>query len=144
MLSSFNQILQGNCVELMKMVPDGLIPLTLTSPPFDDIRDFDGWLAEFDFEAIATELYRITCDGGVVCWHVQNQIDGGESCTAEEQKLFFRKLGFVAHNTIIIETNCAYLSYGAIGSLKPLAARPLDQHPISLRYFGGDGADLPQ
>ncbi len=103
----FNQIICCDCVEGMRRLPSGLVHLTVTSPPFDGLRDFDGWLTHFIFESIAQGLHRITHDdGGIVCWHVQNQIKkGSETGTAEMQKLYFRDLGFRLHNTIVIETN---------------------------------------
>ncbi len=105
MLMHLNQIVEGDCVELMKQLPDGLIPLTVTSPPFDRLRTYDGWLGHFDFEATAIELFRITSPGGIVCWHVQEQIaDGCESGTASEQRLYFRSVGFCLYGTLILDT----------------------------------------
>jgi len=48
----------GDCLEVMKEIPDGVIDLTVTSPPYDDLRTYNGY--SFDFENIAKELYRIT------------------------------------------------------------------------------------
>ena len=105
MLKNLNQIVLGDCVELMKQLPAGLIPLTVTSPPFDGLRRYDGWVDHFNFEATAIELFRITSPGGIVCWHVQEQIDAGcESGTASEQRLYFRSVGFCLYGTLILDT----------------------------------------
>src|SRR5271167_3572281 len=60
------QLLEGNCVDIMKTLPQGLVDLTVTSPPYDGLRTYKGY--SFDFESVAQELYRITKDGGVVVW----------------------------------------------------------------------------
>ena len=63
-----NKIIYGNCVDVMAAFPDNYIDLTVTSPPYDNLRDYNGYT--FDFEGIAVQLYRITKDGGVVVWVV--------------------------------------------------------------------------
>ena len=57
-----NQIIEGNCVEVMKQFDDNVIDLTLTSPPYDNLRSYKGYV--FPFEEIAQQLYRITKPGG--------------------------------------------------------------------------------
>jgi DNA modification methylase len=59
-----NKIYQGDCLEVMKTFPDESIDLTVTSPPYDNLRDYKGYT--FNFEGIAKELFRITKQGGVV------------------------------------------------------------------------------
>ena len=60
-----NQIIEGNCVDIMKQFDDEVIDLTVTSPPYDDLRNYKGFV--FTFEEIAKELYRITKTGGGCC-----------------------------------------------------------------------------
>jgi hypothetical protein len=96
-----NRILNCDAVTGMRSLPNDFVPLTVTSPPYDAIRDYGGH--HFDFQAIATELWRVTRPGGVVCWHVQDQIvDGSESCTIDRQTLFFRDLGFTLYQRIYV------------------------------------------
>ena len=59
-----NKIYCGNCAEVMKGLDDNSVDLTVTSPPYDNLRLYNGY--EFDFEAIAQELFRVTKKGGVV------------------------------------------------------------------------------
>lgn len=83
---------------------DDFIDLTVTSPPYDNLRDYDGYL--FDFESIARQLYRITKKGGVLVWIVGDAIiKGSESGTSFKQALFFKQLGFNLHDTMIYEKN---------------------------------------
>ena len=92
----------GDCLEVMKSLPDAGIDLTVTSPPYDNLRTYNGY--SFDFEGIAKELYRITKDGGVVVWVVGDAtINGSETGTSFKQALYFKEIGFNLHDTMIYE-----------------------------------------
>ena len=93
-------IICGNCVEVMQKMPDNFIDLTVTSPPYDNLRAYQGY--EFDFESIAKELFRITKKGGVVVWVVGDAtIKGSETGTSFKQALYFKEIGFNLHDTMI-------------------------------------------
>lgn len=95
-----NQVIQGNCVELMRGLGNDFVDLTITSPPYDDLRTYNGY--SFDFEGVASELYRITKKGGVVVWVVGDKTTkGSESLTSFKQALFFKEVGFNMHDTMI-------------------------------------------
>ncbi len=97
-----NKIVHTDAVTGMRALADASIDLTVTSPPYDAIRDYGGH--PFDIEPIADELWRVTRPGGVVCWHVQDQIlaDGSESCTTDHQTLYFRQLDFLLYQRLYI------------------------------------------
>lgn len=95
-----NQIIQGDCVEVMRQLPDGKIDLTVTSPPYDDLRNYKGYT--FPFEVIAHELFRVTREGGVLVWVVGDAtVDGSETGTSFKQALYFKQIGFNLHDTMI-------------------------------------------
>ena len=99
-----NKIHVENCLDTMKRMPDGYVDLVVTSPPYDDLRSYNGY--SFDFEAIATELFRILKDGGVVVWVVGDAVHkGSESGSSFRQALFFMSCGFNLHDTMIFEKN---------------------------------------
>jgi site-specific DNA-methyltransferase (adenine-specific) len=103
-LSGIN-LIHGDCLEEMKNIPDNSIDLTITSPPYDNLRTYggviDGWSFE-KFQGIARELYRITKDGGVVVWVVADAtIKGSETGTSFKQALYFMECGFNLHDTMI-------------------------------------------
>ena len=102
--SLIDKILHRNCVEGMKMLPDDCIPMTMTSPPYDDLRRYGGHAFDSDtFGAVAEELYRITMPGGVVVWVVADAIiDGSETCNSARQKLRFREVGFRVYHTMVM------------------------------------------
>jgi len=89
-----------DCIEWMQSVDSDSIDMTLTSPPYDKIRNYEGY--SFDFESTAKELYRITKPGGVVIWNVADQtVNGSETCTSMKQALYFVECGFKLHDTMI-------------------------------------------
>jgi site-specific DNA-methyltransferase (adenine-specific) len=86
----------------MKSLPNASIDLTVTSPPYDNLRTYNGY--SFDFENIAKELYRLTKDGGVVVWVIGDAtINGSETGTSFKQALYFKDIGFNLHDTMIWE-----------------------------------------
>lgn len=89
-----------DCIVWMKSLDDDSVNMTLTSPPYDDIRNYNGY--SFDFESTAKELYRITKPGGVVIWNVADQtVNGSETGTSMKQALYFMECGFKLHDTMI-------------------------------------------
>lgn len=101
-----NKIYNESNLDTMARMPDGFIDLTVTSPPYDNLRDYKGY--SFEFEEVAKELYRVTKPGGVVVWVVGDAcIDGSESGTSFRQALYFLQLDFKLHDTMIYEKNGA-------------------------------------
>ena len=97
---AMNIIYNENCLETMKDMVDNCIDLTVTSPPYDDLRTYNGY--SFNFEAVAYELYRVTKQGGVVVWIVgDSTIKGSESGTSFRQALGLKEVGFNLHDTMI-------------------------------------------
>ena len=94
----------GDCLEVLPTLEAGSIDLTVTSPPYDNLRTYDGYT--FNFEGIAQELYRVTKPGGVVVWVVGDAtIDGSETGTSFKQALYFKEIGFNLHDTMIYATD---------------------------------------
>lgn len=97
-----NNIHSIDCVEGMKQLENCCIDLTVTSPPYDNLRKYNGY--QWDFEETARELFRITKEGGVVVWIIADAtVNGTETGTSFEQALFFKKCGFNLHDTMIWE-----------------------------------------
>lgn len=99
-----DRIICSDCLKGMKKLPDNSIDLTVTSPPYDDLRKYNGF--SWDFKGVAKELYRITKPGGVVVWVVGDKThNGSETGTSFEQALYFKKIGFNLHDTMIYAKN---------------------------------------
>ena len=91
----------ANCVDFMADMEADSVDMTLTSPPYDDLRTYNGYT--FDFESIAKGLFRITKQGGVVVWVVGDKINGGRTLTSFRQGLFFQAIGFQMHDVMIYQ-----------------------------------------
>jgi DNA modification methylase len=138
------QLMLGDCLTRMRELGDGSIDLTVTSPPYDNLRTYNGSLNDWTpekWQAIIAELYRVTKQGGVVVWVVGDAtINGSETGTSFRQALHAMECGFRLHDTMIWnkphvafpDANRYYqvfefmfvLSKGAPHSFKPIKDRP--------------------
>jgi DNA modification methylase len=103
------QLIHGDCLKEMKKMPDGSIDLTVTSPPYDNLRTYNGnnalW-GEHVWKAVIQDLYRVTKQGGVVVWVVGDAtIKGSETGTSFKQALWAKECGFNLHDTMIYQKN---------------------------------------
>tara|TARA_R110000796_G_scaffold169744_1_gene286569 strand:- start:59 stop:814 length:756 start_codon:yes stop_codon:yes gene_type:complete len=95
-----NDLICGDNIEILKGLESNSIDLTVTSPPYDGLRDYNGY--SFDFEGVADQLLRVTKEGGVIVWVVNDStIDGSESGTSFKQALHFKEIGLRLHDTMI-------------------------------------------
>ena len=107
-----NYIKQCDNIIGMKELPSDCIDLTVTSPPYDNLRTYNGFT--WDEEAIIRELFRVTKPGGVVVWIVNDAtVKGSETGTSFRQALAFMDIGFNLHDTMIWEKP----TFTATGSL---------------------------
>jgi len=100
------ELIQGDCLEEMKGIPDGSIDLVVTSPPYDNLRTYNGSLdwGEHIWKPCIQDLFRIIKDGGVIVWVVGDAtIKGSETGTSFKQALYFMQCGFDLHDTMIYE-----------------------------------------
>ena len=94
------QLHQQDCLEWMATQPDQSVDCVLTSPPYDNIRHYNGYT--FDFESTASELVRLLAPGGVIVWNAADAtVNGSESGTSMRQALHFISLGLRLHDTMI-------------------------------------------
>lgn len=100
-----NKFYIGESVQFMKEnITDNFVDLTITSPPYDDLRKYKGFM--FDYKSMFKELYRITKDGGVVVWVVNDKTDkGSETLTSFKHALYAKEIGFNVHDTMIYAKN---------------------------------------
>lgn len=109
-------IYNDDCLNIMRNMESECIDLTVTSPPYDNLRTYNGYIKEWNFEKfknISKELYRITKIGGVVVWIVGDAtINGDETGSSFKQALYFKDIGFKLHDTMIFKKN----GTGACGS----------------------------
>ena len=111
---SLDKVYNSDCLKFMAKMPDGFVDMVITSPPYDEMRDYHG-NSEVDVVAIATDLYRVVKDGGVVVWVIGDQTkNGSESGTSFRHALTFMDVGFNLFDTMIYQKPPA----GAVGNNK--------------------------
>ena len=104
------QLIHGDCLERMKEIPDGSVDLTVTSPPYDNLRTYNNTLdwGEHVWKPVLQELFRVTKKGGVVVWVVGDAtIEGSETGTSFKQALYAKDCGFNLHDTMIWHKNAS-------------------------------------
>lgn len=110
-------LMLGDCLDRMAEIPDGSVDLTVTSPPYDNLRTYNGTLNDWTpekWQAIIRELFRVTKQGGVVVWVVGDAtINGSETGTSFRQALYAMECGFNLHDTMIY----AKPGFSAVGAL---------------------------
>ncbi len=95
-----DRVVHGDCFSLMGTFEDESIDLTVTSPPYDNLRSYGGY--DFNFEGIVQQLYRVTKHGGIVVWVIADAtINGSETGSSFKQALYFMRSGFNLHDTMI-------------------------------------------
>lgn len=89
-----------DCLEGLKMLKDESIDLTITSPPYDDLRDYKGYA--FDIKKVVKELYRVTKQGGVCVWVINDRVkNGSKTLTSFRHALHFQDAGFNVNDVMI-------------------------------------------
>ena len=97
-----NKIYCGNCENVLRTFDSESVDMILTSPPYDNLRAYQGY--EFNFHAIAQALYRVLKKNGVMVWVVSDAtIKGSESTTAFHQAIYFNEIGLNLHDTMIYQ-----------------------------------------
>ncbi len=90
----------GDSLDVLSGMADESVDCCITSPPYDNLRDYKGY--SFDFEGIANQLFRVIKQGGVVVWIVGDAtVNGSETGTSFRQALHFKEIGFNIHDTMI-------------------------------------------
>ena len=134
----------ADCIHFMKKkMKEDTVDLTVTSPPYDNLRNYDGY--SFNFEEIAQQLYRVTKTGGILVWIIGDKIHKGKSLTSFEQGLFFQKIGFRMHDVMIYKkkntpfmrsnayTNCFEFMF-VLTKGKPKTFNPLKEKTVRNGY----------
>lgn len=95
-----NKCYNEDCTKTMCNMKEDFVDLTVTSPPYDNLRKYEGYTFQWDF--VIEDLYRITKRGGVVVWIVGDSVvNGSETGTSFQQVLYAMGTGFKLHDTMI-------------------------------------------
>ena len=105
-LSQHIVVYPGDCLDLMKHIPDESMQLIVTSPPYNIGKEYEKRLklkAYLDQqEAVIRECVRTLSPQGSICWQVGNYVDNG-SIIPLDTVLYpiFTELGLRMRNRII-------------------------------------------
>ena len=133
----------ADCVDFMASMPNECVDLVVTSPPYDNLRNYKGY--SFEFEKIAEGLFAVLKIGGVVVWVVGDKINGGRSLTSFRQGIFFQEIGFDMHDVMIYQkkntpfmrsnayTNCYEFMF-VLSKGKPKTFNPLKEKTVRNGY----------
>lgn len=103
--NDYSTLYNGNCIDILKDL-DLKFDLVVTSPPYDNLRDYGNDL--FNFESIAEQLIYSLKEGGIIVWIVNDStINGSETGTSFRQALSFIDMGLNLHDTMIYQKNSA-------------------------------------
>lgn len=110
------KLIHGDCLEKMAEIEDGSVDLTVTSPPYDNLRTYNGTLdwGEHVWKPVLEKLFRVTKKGGVVVWVVGDAtIKGSETGTSFKQALYAKEIGFNVETMIWEKTGSGCLGSNA-------------------------------
>lgn len=110
---SVNQIICGDCVEVLSTFPDEFVDITISSPPYGKIRDYANGNS-YNFLLLAEQLYRVVKEGGLVAWIRNDTVeDGSKTGDTFKQTIEFMNVGFNLYDVLIWEKSG--VSYPANG-----------------------------
>ena len=111
------RIYRGDCEDVLNNLDDDSVDMVLTSPPYDDLRSYDGNVSLWGFskfKLIAALLVKKLRPGGVIVWIVGDAtVAGSETGSSFKQALFFKECGLNLHDTMIWDKG----TFTAVGSL---------------------------
>ena len=106
MLNNEPLLYNEDCYKILKEnIEDESIDLVVSSPPYSDLRKYEGvintWSDE-KFKLIANELYRVLKPGGVIVWVVNDKVEkGSKTLTSFKQAIYFNEIGFNVNDVMI-------------------------------------------
>lgn len=97
-----NRFIVGDAIKILNHeFPEEFVDLTVTSPPYENLRMYNGF--SFSAEFMLSALFRATKPGGVCVWVVGEKINGGRSLSSFSHAFIGRDCGFVIHDIMIYQ-----------------------------------------
>ncbi|HYA43088.1 MAG TPA: site-specific DNA-methyltransferase [Syntrophobacteraceae bacterium] len=104
--SEWSAVYHGDCLDLLKMIPDGFLQLVVTSPPYNIGKEYEKKL-KLDLyleqqALVIRECVRALSDTGSICWQVGNYVDNGAIIPLDSALYpIFSNVGLKMRNRII-------------------------------------------
>ncbi|MDE0308373.1 MAG: site-specific DNA-methyltransferase [Acidiferrobacterales bacterium] len=97
-----DRFIVGDAVDILRSrFPSEFVDLTVTSPPYDTLRNYNGFT--FDPRSMLSAIYRATKPGGVCVWVIGEKINGGRSLSSFNHAFIGRDCGFTVHDVMIYQ-----------------------------------------
>jgi len=99
-------LFEGDCLDLLSLMPDGFVKLVVTSPPYNLGKPYETRLDLDEYldqqRRIIEECVRVLYERGSICWQVGNYVKNGE-ITPLDIVLYpvFASLGLHLRNRIV-------------------------------------------
>lgn len=100
-MTDVNQLIVGDAVKILKSWNKSCIDLTVTSPPYDNLRDYNGY--SFDAESMLSAVLDVTKEGGVCVWVIGEKINGGRSLSSFNHAFMGKNVGWTVHDVMIYQ-----------------------------------------
>ena len=101
-MTNFNRFIVGNATNILNdTFEKECIDLTVTSPPYESLRSYNGY--SFVANAMLSAIYRVTKQGGVCVWVVGDKINSGRSLVSFNHAFIARDCGFTVHDVMIYQ-----------------------------------------
>ena len=136
-LLELNKIYNCDCLELMQQMENEFIDITVTSPPYFNIKQYDNfnfWNSYEDYlesnKNWFKELYRVTKKGGYVFWNIIENLSNVTTCGRCDLPLLADIIkiavscGFIWENQIIWQKNNGSQMFGSY----PYPTTPIFKH----------------
>ena len=99
-------LFNGNCLDLLRNLPEGSMQLVITSPPYNLGKEYEKRLELKTYleqqEEVISECVRVLNDAGSICWQVGNYVDRGAIIPLDSILYpIFAKLGLRMRNRIV-------------------------------------------
>lgn len=99
-------IYPGDCLNLLKSIPDGVLQLIVTSPPYNLGKEYEKKLHLNKYleqqAAVIAECVRTLSNQGSICWQVGNYVDDGAIVPLDTVLYpIFNSLGMQMRNRMI-------------------------------------------
>lgn len=101
MIIQLDNLIAGDAVDVLNSWNESCVDLTVTSPPYEDLRNYNGYY--FDAESMLSAIYDVTKQGGVCVWVVGDKINGGRSLSSFDHAFVGRDCGFIVHDVMIYQ-----------------------------------------
>ncbi|MCY4304198.1 MAG: site-specific DNA-methyltransferase [Aestuariivita sp.] len=96
-----NSLIVGDAVNILNKYPIDFVDLTVTSPPYENLRNYNGY--SFNPSSMLSAIYRVTKPGGVCVWVVGEKINGGRSLSSFRHAFIGKDCGFIVHDVMIYQ-----------------------------------------